>query len=1332
MNRFIRYSFASGLWMWCLMLFLPGTAAAQTKVGFSIEGATVLEKDTFIIAINADSLLTGKDIYSYRFGVSFNADYIEFLNIDSVGSVLEDWGIPTFSNKIRGQLHLAGAGTTPLSGKGNFVYLKFKALKPGSWLTMGDITGKSYLNEGTPAMTLASSYVHISSRPYPDIYYDSYQMFVGEEVQLFVSGGTSPFTFSIVDTAVAVISNQTMVKAKGPGITKAFVTDKAGEKSYMSGNIDVRAIKMSIMRSSAWPSDSFYLPVKIEIAPGTKVYSGYFEITHNTNVQGIKQSVKTGDFDISIENNAVTNLTKVSFASTSGITGTGILCYLGFKAINSGNHYFYFQNLKFDEKLLAFTTSEYVEVYYLPSLTISPNSGTMMWGTTEKITVTNGDPPMSYQVTNPQIASIDLLGNLTGVSGGKVKIIATDSHGATKTSNDFTILDNNFSILNSDGVLDNVTRVPVSTSALPAGKLLYDFDGVISFNESELEFTGIESLNGAMLTEYSKNGNSVHFVGATSSGIQSGIICYLRFKLKNTVILGQQVTVTLNSMKGNEATLFSTVSNGKITRVEQLSYRPVANAGLNKSIPEGDAVQLDGSGSYDEDNSPNPITYLWVAPAGITLDNNTIAKPSFTAPNVNVNTVINFKLVVNDGESDSDTATVAITVLQLNKQPVAKAGTDKSVFEGSSVSLDGSQSSDPDLDVISYKWTSLDGIILFDANSSSPSFIAPQVNFDKSYRFKLEVSDGVLYSVPDTIVTTVIQVNKKPVAFAGGDQTVNEDVLVHLDGSLSSDPDNELITYKWIGPPVITLSSNTISKPTFTAPFVHRDSVIVIALVVNDGKLNSDTDKVSITIKNLNILSEEAKILNADVLNADSVIVDSTGMQVIMYMPYGTDSRSLAPTFQISNLATISPASGSTRNFTSPVNYVVTAEDGITKKVYSVKVYIPNVSLKRSLAAGWNWISLSAVPPDLSITPVLSGLTMSDLDYIKSSTASSIYYSASGWFGDLTTLPQYEMLMFKKATSQVMTLTGKEINPALVNIPVTTGWNRIGYIMKGNSKLSEAFDPASLPTGDILLKSKEASAVYYPVSGWAGDLDSLRVLTGYMMKTAANSNLQFKAESAKLKSANTTVYNRSMLYSDYKINPAFYRNSSNLIGELVNEVNESVIGKGDLLIAYSNNEPRGVAEAVFVPDLNRYVFILTVFSNVEQEKFSFRYKTAVKNTEEEITEELNLKTDEILGQPMIPLALHLSGATAIDETAADLLISIYPNPVNDELQIVSQSKIKSVTLSGLSGNSIQLLSNISEYNLKLDTRTLVPGMYMLKVETSKGIVIRKLIKSSNR
>ena len=1328
MNKLIRYIITSCIWTWCFMLLLPGAAKAQTTVGFSIEGATVVEKNTFTIAVKADSLLTGKGIYAFRFGLTFNADHLEFQGIDSVAPLLKDWGIPTFSNRTRGTIIVAGAGASALSGKGKMFYLKFKALLGGGTY-INYTSGVSLLNEGSPGMTMNYAYIQANFRSYPDIYPDDMQLFVGDEVQMYVNGGTAPYIYSSVDTAIAVISSQTRIKAKSPGFTKAYVTDKDGEKSYTTGNIDVRAIKLSIMRSSSWPNDTFYVPVKIDIAPGTTVRSGYFELSFDGNIEGIKSSAKTGDFEFSVQNNAAPNLMRVSFASATGFSGSGILCYLGFKAINSGNHYFNLQNMQFNETLRAFATNDYVEVYYLPTLNISPNSGTLMWGTTEKITVTNGAPPMTYKVSDPNMASVDIQGNLKGLSGGKVQVTATDSHGATQTSSDFLVLDNQFSITNSDGVLDKICRVPISTSQLPTGKAIFDFDGTISFQGNDLDFLGIDPGNSGMLTEYVQTGNSVHIVGATSTGIPSGIICYLKFQLKNTMVLDQQTAIVLNSMSANESTLKSTLLDGKITRVAQLSYRPIAMAGLNKTVPEGELVQLDGSQSYDNDG--NPITFSWRAPKGIHLNDSTLKMPSFTAPDVKVNTIYTFTLVVNDGTSDSDPSTITVTVLQINKRPVANTGPDKSYNEGSSVSLDGSLSSDPDLDVISYKWTSLDGIILFDPFSVAPSFIAPQVSTDKSYRFKLEVNDGMLTSFPDTVKITVVNLNKKPVAFAGGDQTVNEGTLVQLDGSLSSDADGEPITFKWVVPANVILSSATVSKPTFTAPLVHRDSVLVLSLVVNDGHINSDTDKVSVTVKNLNILSSEAQIIQAFVSGADSTKVNQISSQVLLFMPYGTDPGALAPTFQISPKATINPAGGSIRNFSSPVNYSVTSEDGTVTKTYSVKVFTPTVTLKRTLAAGWNWISLSVIPSDLQVGPVLGSLSLANLDYIKSATASAIYYTPSGWFGDLTNLPQFDMLMFKKTSSQVFTLSGKEINPTLTTIPVTTGWNRIGYILKGNAAIGGAFDQTSLPTGEILLKSKEASSVFYPLSGWTGDLDSLKVLNGYMMKTTSNANLKYQAGSAKLKSAGQSVFTRKDLYTNYQLNPADFEYSANLIGELVNESGENIIRRGDLLIAYTQTGQRGVTEARFVPDLNRYVFLLTMFSNSNNEKLSFKVKSLSDGPEKAIADKVVFSSDAVFGQAMKPYPLHFDSSTGLTASESEGSITVFPNPVTDELQVISDEKILSATLSGLSGNCLITISNISEYTLRLNTKNLSSGIYLLKVETSRGTFIRKLIKSTN-
>ena len=605
----------------------------------------------------------------------------------------------------------------------------------------------------------------------------------------------------------------------------------------------------------------------------------------------------------------------------------------------------------------------------------------------------------------------------------------------------------------------------------------------------------------------------------------------------------------------------------------------------------------------------NQLTYKWSVPDGITISSSTAVKPTFTAPVVATNTAYTFTLVVNDGTVDSPADQVVITVRQAYKAPVANAGTDQSVNEGTVVTMDGSASTNTNGNSLTYKWSAPAGIILSSTTSIKPWFTAPEVTVTKNLAFTLVVNDGVSDSPADEVVITVKQVNKAPVANAGTTQTVNEGAIVTLDGSASSDADSNPLTFTWSAPAGITLSSASVANPVFTAPLVHRDSTLVFSLVVNDGLLNSNTASVTINIKNLNILNTEALILKTVVAGADSVKIDQTMRQVLLYMPYGFDITALAPTFQLSDLASINPSSGSKSNFTSPVSYVVTAEDGTTSKTYSISVFIPTVTLKRTVVSGWNWISLGVIPPDLKVATVFQSLSLSNLDYIRSSSSSSVFYLGYGWFGDMSTIPQSEAMIFKKSISDVFSLTGKEINPTLTSIPVLAGWNRIGYLLKGNAALDAAFDGSTLPPGEILLKSKDASAIYFRSTGWIGDLDSMKVLNGYMMKTLSNGTIRYKAKGAILKSARQLLFSRTDLYNSYQLFPSAYENSANLIGEVVSQNGKNMIGKGDILIAYCNNEPRGVTEACYVPELNRYIFLLTMFSNSNQDNLTFRFKT---------------------------------------------------------------------------------------------------------------------------
>ena len=180
--------------------------------------------------------------------------------------------------------------------------------------------------------------------------------------------------------------------------------------------------------------------------------------------------------------------------------------------------------------------------------------------------------------------------------------------------------------------------------------------------------------------------------------------------------------------------------------------------------------------------------------------------------------------------------------------PVANAGSDQTVSMGSPVILDSSGSSHDAGKTLTFKWTAPPGILLSSTSAVKPTFIAPQVTTDTNYNFTLVVNDGTSDSSADQVIITVKFVNGVPLANAGTDQSVSEGTKVTLDGSASTDPDGNTITYKWDGPPGITLSSVTSTNPTFQAPAVSSKTDYTFSLVVNDGIADSPSVTVVVSV----------------------------------------------------------------------------------------------------------------------------------------------------------------------------------------------------------------------------------------------------------------------------------------------------------------------------------------------------------------------------------------------------------------------------------------------------------------------------------------------------
>jgi len=249
---------------------------------------------------------------------------------------------------------------------------------------------------------------------------------------------------------------------------------------------------------------------------------------------------------------------------------------------------------------------------------------------------------------------------------------------------------------------------------------------------------------------------------------------------------------------------------------------PVANAGPDQSLMVNDNVALNGNQSSDADQ--DQLTYFWTffsTPQGstATLTSHQTSQPNFIA---DLAGEYHITLVVNDGQTDSDSDTVVITAELQNTPPTANAGPDQQVEVGSMVSLDGSQSSDANNDILSYSWSfqarpQSSTTVIADASTTTPSFIPDVTGY---FSIELIVDDGQGGMSSDLVSIQVVEANIAPIANAGDDRDETLGNTVTLDGSQSNDTNLDPLTYHWsiTSKPEGSASTLTLRRP----PLVNR------------------------------------------------------------------------------------------------------------------------------------------------------------------------------------------------------------------------------------------------------------------------------------------------------------------------------------------------------------------------------------------------------------------------------------------------------------------------------------------------------------------------------
>jgi PKD repeat protein len=261
---------------------------------------------------------------------------------------------------------------------------------------------------------------------------------------------------------------------------------------------------------------------------------------------------------------------------------------------------------------------------------------------------------------------------------------------------------------------------------------------------------------------------------------------------------------------------------------------PVAQAGTAECTNL--TCTFDGQSSYDPDQG-DTLSFDWNWGDGTA--HGTSSTPSHTFATAGDKTVT-LTVTDNHGASSVDTVVASPTSPPANQPPTARIT--NASCTSLACSFDGSTSSDPDNDSLTYDWAFGDGTAhSTTANPTHDYAVAGQ------YVVTLTVADGHGHTATDTATVNPTsqgtQADQPPVARITGVGCTG--LQCSFSGSTSSDPDNDTLTYSWdFGDGT---ASSTATSPTHT---YGSAGTYTVRLTVDDGRGNSDTASTSVSPSN--------------------------------------------------------------------------------------------------------------------------------------------------------------------------------------------------------------------------------------------------------------------------------------------------------------------------------------------------------------------------------------------------------------------------------------------------------------------------------------------------
>ena len=387
-----------------------------------------------------------------------------------------------------------------------------------------------------------------------------------------------------------------------------------------------------------------------------------------------------------------------------------------------------------------------------------------------------------------------------------------------------------------------------------------------------------------------------------------------------------------------------------------------------------------------------------------------------------------------------------------------------------------------------------------------------------------------------------------------------------------------------------------------------------------------------------------------------------------------------------------------------------------------------------SMNSGWTWFSNNVETRETSLDEALMSLSPRNGDLIKSQIGFSQYLEGTGWIGNLESIETGKSYHINLSSPDQLRLVGEPVDLSNTSIPVDSGWNWIGYMNDVLLDVNNALSSLKPATGDRI-KSQNQFADYDVFKrAWLGDLKVMTPGQGYLLKISKPGDLLYPDLSKEVVDNQSTIAFAGK--PEWSLDVKAYEYNMTMTGLL--EFNGQTLSSSDDIIgAFVGETCRGLAQPIYVPELEGHFVFLTIYSDTaEGDSVRFQVYDSKADDTRKVENTVLFKSDDIGGQLLEPY-VYTALANGDELVPYEFYLNQnYPNPFNPETTIeygIPTDQHVELVIYNILGQKVTVLvdekQSAGRYKVSFnETRFgLASGVYFYLVKAGKFAKAHKLL-----